>query len=78
VVDNAHPQNKILTSAINSPFELPPHNERVVVVVDPDGHQYAFVEASGYARCIVAGAREVDWKYREEFAASKPAKKAKN
>jgi hypothetical protein len=46
-------------------------------VIDPDEHQYAFVEASGYAKCIVAGAREIDWKYREDFAASHLRKKTK-
>jgi len=45
------------------------------VVKDFDGHEFAFVEASGYSRCIVAGKREVDWKYRDEFALSKQKKR---
>jgi hypothetical protein len=57
---------------IYGPHALPPHNERVGVFADLDGHEYAFVEASGYARCIaqgnVPGARTIDWKYRNRFA----------
>jgi len=60
---------------LHGPLELPPHNERVVVVTDLDKNEFAFVEAKGYARCIVAGARDVDWAYREEFARSKRTKK---
>jgi len=48
-----------------------------VVVQDLDGNQFAFVEASGYARCIVAGDREIDWAFRDKFAQSGRPKRPK-
>ena len=51
---------------VKGPLALPPHMERVVVVADSDGHEFAFVEARGYARCIEAGEPRVDWATREE------------
>ena len=61
-------------AVVHGPLALPPHHERVVVVRDPDGHEFAFVEASGYERCIDAGARAVDWEWRRRFVESKRAK----
>ena len=45
------------------------------MLTDLDKNEFAFVEAKGYVNCIVAGAREIDWKYREEFLRSKRTKK---
>ena len=49
--------------------------ERVVVVADPDKHEFAFVEASGYERCIDAGAPHVDWEFRANVVREGEAKR---
>jgi catechol 2,3-dioxygenase-like lactoylglutathione lyase family enzyme len=55
---------KQAVKVLHGPLALPPHHERVVVVCDLDDHEYAFVERKGYAKCIEAGAKSIDWEYR--------------
>ena len=63
-----------LTDEQYRPLQLPPHNERVVVIIDLDKNEFAFVERKGYAVCIKAGARSIDWSYRDEFIRSRAKK----
>jgi len=65
-------QNVMLTTAgtrdriVHGPFALPPHNERVIIIRDPDGYELCFVEASGYKKCTEAGTKSIDWSFREK------------
>jgi len=65
-------QNVIITTGgtrdkiVHGPFALPPHNERVIIVRDPDGYELCFVEASGYKKCTEAGTKSIDWEFREK------------
>jgi len=48
----------------HGPFALPPHNEKLIIVRDPDGYELCFVEASGY--CTEVGTKTIDWEWREK------------
>jgi len=52
---------------VHGPMALPPHNEKVIIVKDPDGYEYCFVEASGFKKCTKAGTKTIDWATREQF-----------
>lgn len=52
---------------IFGPSALPPHNEKVIVVTDPDSHEFAFVERSGYKRCMESGEKSIDWAQQKEI-----------
>ena len=47
------------TSILHGPIKLQPHNEEVIIIADPDGHEYCFVDARGYQNCINVGKTKV-------------------
>jgi len=51
---------------VHGPFALPPHNEKVIIVRDPDDYELCFVEASGYKKCTEAGTKTIDWEFRDK------------
>jgi len=59
---------------LHGPIKLQPHNEEVVIVADPDGHEFCFVDARGYTNCMnvayAQGGRTVDWEYRKKLNAA--------
>ena len=67
---------------LHGPIKLQPHNEEVVIIEDPDGYEYCFVDARGYQTCIgvayKAGGTSVKWDFRKRLeAASKAPQNAK-
>jgi glutaredoxin/predicted enzyme related to lactoylglutathione lyase len=56
---------------LHGPLKLQPHGEEVVIVADPDGYEFCFVDARGYTNCInvreAAEGKTVDWPYREKL-----------
>jgi len=49
----------------HGPMALPPHGERVVVLQDFDGYEYAFVDARDYAKlCDSVKNKTIDWDWR--------------
>jgi len=58
----------------HGPFKLQPHGEEVVIVLDPDEHEYCFVDARGYMNCISVRESEegssIDWEQRERLHAA--------
>jgi glutaredoxin len=56
---------------LHGPLKLQPHGEEVVIVADPDGYEFCFVDARGYTNCInvreAAEGTTVDWPYREKL-----------
>lgn len=67
---------------LHGPFKLQPHGEEVVIVADPDGHEFCFVDARGYKNCVdvrdAKDGRKVDWEYRKKLeAAARSGPKAK-
>jgi len=56
---------------LHGPLKLQPHGEEVVIVADPDGYEFCFVDARGYTNCInvrdSAEGTTVDWPYRERL-----------
>lgn len=65
---------------LHGPLKLQPHGEEVVIVADPDGYEFCFVDARGYTNCINvredAEGTTVDWPYREKL--EKAARSGKN
>ncbi len=51
---------------LHGPFALPPHNERVVIVKDPDAYEVCFVEKIGYLKCCKAGDPVIDFEARQD------------
>mmetsp|Transcript_3770 Transcript_3770/g.5951 ORF Transcript_3770/g.5951 Transcript_3770/m.5951 type:complete len:291 (-) Transcript_3770:473-1345(-) len=56
---------------LHGPIKLKPHNEEVVIVADPDGYEYCFVDARGYTNCVnvayAEGGTTVDWEFRSKL-----------
>uniref|UniRef100_A0A7S2UYR5 VOC domain-containing protein n=1 Tax=Fibrocapsa japonica TaxID=94617 RepID=A0A7S2UYR5_9STRA len=59
---------------LHGPIKLQPHGEEVVIVADPDGHEYCFVDSRGYTNCVNVsyqeGGRSVDWDFRTKLEAA--------
>ena len=36
---------------LHGPMKLKPHEEEVLIVQDPDGHELCFVDARGFKKC---------------------------
>jgi len=64
---------------VHGPFKLPPHDEHLVIVADPDGYEYCFVAMTGYRNgSLSVKNKTIDWDYRKkllEAAESKGEKK---
>jgi len=61
---------------LHGPFKLPPHDEHVVIVADPDMYEYCFVGMTGYrAGSLSVKNKTIDWDHRNKLiaAASSPA-----
>jgi len=53
---------------IHGPFKLPPHDEHLVIVADPDGYEYCFVGMTGYrAGSLSVKTNTIDWDYRKKI-----------
>uniref|UniRef100_A0A6B2L5W2 Uncharacterized protein n=1 Tax=Arcella intermedia TaxID=1963864 RepID=A0A6B2L5W2_9EUKA len=52
----------------HGPFKLPPHDEHVVIVADPDGYEYCFVGQTGYrAGSLSVKNNTIDWDHRKKL-----------
>ena len=55
---------------LHGPVRLEPHGEQVVIVADEDGHEYCFVDARGFQKCVDVSKQQagsvVDWEYRRQ------------
>lgn len=62
-------ENSGMGSVVVGPIELDPHKEEVVIVADPDGHEYCFVDARKYTNCMDVhfqpGGTQIDWSFRQ-------------
>jgi thiol-disulfide isomerase/thioredoxin len=53
---------------LHGPFKLPPHDEHVVIVADPDGYEYCFVGMTGYrAGSLSVTNNKIDWDHRKKI-----------
>jgi len=53
---------------LHGPFKLPPHDEHVVIVADPDGYEYCFVGMTGYrAGSLSVTTKQIDWEHRKKI-----------
>ena len=70
-VERAGVETGGLGRVLHGPIKLKPHNEEVVIVQDPDGHEYCFVDARGFKKCTDVGymlrGSQVDWQYRKKI-----------
>lgn len=46
-------------SVAHGPLKLQPHGEEVLIVQDPDGHEFCFVDARGFRNCTDVANQEV-------------------
>jgi catechol 2,3-dioxygenase-like lactoylglutathione lyase family enzyme len=44
---------------VHGPVKLEPHGEEVLIVRDEDGHEYCFVDARGFQRCVDVSKKQV-------------------
>lgn len=44
---------------VHGPVKLEPHGEEVLIVRDEDGHEYCFVDARGFQRCVDVSMKQV-------------------
>ena len=44
---------------VHGPIKLEPHGEEVLILTDEDGHEYCFVDARGFQKCIDVSKRQV-------------------
>lgn len=44
---------------VHGPVKLEPHGEDVLIVRDEDGHEYCFVDARGFKRCVDVSKKQV-------------------
>jgi len=59
---------------LHEPFKLPPHDEHVVIVADPDGYEYCFVGITGYrAGSLSVTTKTIDWEHRKKIGKNPPA-----
>jgi hypothetical protein len=48
-----------LGKVLHGPLKLQPHGEEVIIVQDPDGHEYCFVDARGFKTCTDVATKAV-------------------
>ena len=44
---------------VHGPVKLEPHGEEVLILTDEDGHEYCFVDARGFQKCIDVSKKQV-------------------
>jgi len=53
---------------VHGPVSLEPHGEKVLILRDEDGHEFCFVDARGFKKCVDVSQRKggniIDWNYR--------------
>jgi catechol 2,3-dioxygenase-like lactoylglutathione lyase family enzyme len=44
---------------VHGPVSLEPHGEKVLIIRDEDGHEFCFVDARGFKKCVDVSQRKV-------------------